>query len=77
MVENTKKTNQNTKMEMAKGEADPAWLRSLKRESDRLGIPIRELLARHDVNKRATAAKGGLMKKGKYSKGGMPSKKGK
>ena len=77
MVENTRKTNRNTNMEMAKGEADPAWLRSLKRESERLGIPIRDLLARHDVGKRATAAKGGLMKKGKYAKGGMPSKKGK
>jgi hypothetical protein len=77
MVDNTKKTSRNTDIKMAKGEADPAWLRSLKRESDRLGIPIRELLAQHDIKKPTTAAKGGVMKKAAYAKGGMPKKKGK
>ena len=77
MVDNTKKTSRNTDIKMAKGEADPAWLRSLKRESKRLGIPLHELLAQHDVKKPTTAAKGGVMKKAAYAKGGMPKKKGK
>jgi hypothetical protein len=61
-------------MKKAKGDGDPAWLRSLKRESDRLGIPIRDLLAQHDMGKRTAAAKGGLMKKGAYAKGGAVKK---
>jgi len=69
MEKNTKPARKETK---AKGSADPAWLRSLKRESDKLGIPIRDLLAQHNVGSgRVAAAKGGLMKKAGMAKGGM------
>ena len=31
---------------MAKTTGDPAWLKSMKKEADKLGIPVRELLTR-------------------------------
>ena len=52
---------------------DPAWLKSLKAESKKLGIPIRELLTKYDrkptlkdkksKTKSMAAAKGGMAKK--------------
>ena len=48
--------------------ADPAWLRSMKREAEKLGIPLRELLTKSmkskdkpkTKSKTMTAAKGGM-----------------
>ena len=68
---------------MAKSSGDPAWLKSMKREAERLGIPLRELLTRSikpgaapkpkakAKPKTMAAAKGGaMMKKKGYAKGG-------
>ena len=53
-------------------ESDPAWLRSMKKEADKLGLPLRELLTKSlkgtAPKKTMKAAKGGLamvMKDGK------------
>ena len=44
--------------------ADPAWLRSMKREAEKLGIPLRELLTKSmkpkTKSKSMAAAKGGM-----------------
>ena len=75
---------------MAKSSGDPAWLKSMKREAERLGIPLRELLTRSmkpgaapkakpkakAKAKTMVAAKGGMMKKKGAAKGGMMKKKG-
>ena len=65
---------------------DPAWLKAMKKEADKLGIPIRELLTRSmkpsktkpktkPKTKTMTANKGGMPKKKKgYAKGGMKKK---
>jgi hypothetical protein len=66
---------------------DPAWLKAMKKEADKLGIPIRELLTRSmkpttkpkakskAKSKTMTANKGGMPKKKKgYAKGGMKKK---
>ena len=64
---------------------DPAWLKAMKKEADKLGIPIRELLTRSmkpaakpkakAKAKTMTANKGGMPKKKKgYAKGGMKKK---
>ena len=66
---------------------DPAWLKAMKKEADKLGIPIRELLTRSmkpaaktkpkakPKPKTMTANKGGMPKKKKgYAKGGMKKK---
>ena len=63
---------------MAK-DSEPAWLRSMKREAEKLGIPLRELLTKSMKNdkpaKKMTAAKGGMAKKpAKMMYGGMPKK---
>tara|TARA_R110002012_G_scaffold113417_1_gene259498 strand:+ start:200 stop:403 length:204 start_codon:yes stop_codon:yes gene_type:complete len=66
---------------MAK-DSDPAWLRAMKKEADKLGIPLRELLTKSmksktkpkATKKTMTAAKGGMAKK-KMMYGGMPKKK--
>jgi hypothetical protein len=75
---------------MAKASGDPSWLKSMKREAERLGIPLRELLTRSmkpgaapkakpkakAKAKTMVAAKGGMgMKKKGYAKGGMGMKK--
>ena len=66
---------------------DPAWLKAMKKEADKLGIPIRELLTRSmkpsktkpkakPKPKTMTAKKGGMAKKKKgYAKGGAMMKK--
>ena len=64
---------------------DPAWLKAMKKEADKLGIPIRELLTRSmkpsktkpkAKPKTMTAKKGGMAKKKKgYAKGGAMMKK--
>lgn len=64
---------------MAK-DSDPAWLKSMKKEADRLGIPLRDLLTRSIKKdkpaKKMTAAKGGMAKKpAKMMYGGMTKKK--
>ena len=73
---------------MAKASGDPSWLKSMKREAERLGIPLRELLTRSmkpgaapkakpkAKAKTMVAAKGGMMKKKGAAKGGMMKKKG-
>ena len=74
---------------MAKSSGDPSWLKSMKREAERLGIPLRELLTRSmkpgaapkakpkAKAKTMVAAKGGMgMKKKGAAKGGMMKKKG-
>ena len=60
---------------MAKGTIDPAWLKAMKREADKLGIPLRELLTKaikpatkpkaKAKPKSMAAAHGGMMKKKK------------
>ena len=58
---------------MAKGTIDPAWLKAMKREADKLGIPLRELLTKATKpatkpkakTKSMAAARGGMMKKAK------------
>ena len=54
---------------------DPAWLKSMKEESKRLGIPMRDMLTKFDKKptlknkksktKTVSAAKGGMAKKKK------------
>ena len=54
---------------------DPAWLKSMKEESKRLGIPMRDMLTKFDKKptlkdkksktKTVRAAKGGMAKKKK------------
>jgi hypothetical protein len=63
--------------------SDPAWLKSMKKEADKLGIPLRELLTRSTKPakkpkakaKTMAAARGGaMMKKKGMAKGGMKKK---
>ena len=70
---------------MAKTTGDPAWLKSMKKEADKLGIPIRELLTRSmkpaakpkakAKTKTMAAKKGGMMKKKTMARGGAAMKK--
>ena len=70
---------------MAKTTGDPAWLKSMKKEADKLGIPIRELLTRSikpaaktkakPKAKTMAAKKGGMMKKKTMARGGAMMKK--
>jgi len=68
---------------MAKTTGDPAWLKSMKKEADKLGIPIRELLTRSmkpkakpkTKTKTMAAKKGGMMKKKTMARGGAMMKK--
>mgnify|MGYP004011407173 CR=1 FL=1 len=60
---------------------DPPWLRALKKEADKLGVPLRELMTMYEKGrdpkkavKTMTAAKGGVAKK-KMMRGGAASKK--
>jgi hypothetical protein len=68
---------------MTKPTGDPAWLKSMKKEADKLGIPLRELLTRSTKPakkpkakaKTMAAARGGaMMKKKGMAKGGMKKK---
>ena len=49
--------------------ADPAWLRSMKREAEKLGIPLRELLTKSMKPKDKPKTKSKSMA---AAKGGMP-----
>ncbi len=70
---------------MAKTTGDPAWLKYMKKEADKLGIPIRELLTRSmkpaakpkakPKAKTMAAKKGGMMKKKTMARGGAMMKK--
>ncbi len=68
---------------MTKPTGDPAWLKSMKKEADKLGIPLRELLTRSmkpakkpKAKAKTTAAKkGGMMKKKTMARGGAAMKK--
>jgi hypothetical protein len=60
--------------------AEPAWLKSLKKEADKLGVPLRELLTMYEKGKdpkkeTMKAAKGGMAKKTMMMRGGMAKKK--
>jgi len=60
--------------------AEPAWLKSLKKEADKLGVPLRELLTMYEKGKdpkkeTMKAAKGGMAKKTMMRGGGMAKKK--
>ena len=48
---------------------DPAWLRAMKKEADKLGIPLRELLTKSMKSKAKPKAKSKTMT---AAKGGMP-----
>ena len=66
---------------MAKTTGDPAWLKAMKKEADKLGIPLRELLTRSmkpkakPKTKTTAAKKGGMMKKKTMARGGAAMKK--
>lgn len=49
---------------------EPAWLKAMKKEADKLGIPIRELLTQN-MKKKAPAKKKTVM----AAKGGYMAKK--
>jgi hypothetical protein len=66
---------------MSKTTTEPAWLKAMKKEADKLGIPIRELLTQNmkkapakkktpaaGKKKTVMAAKGGYMTKKKKKK---------
>ena len=66
---------------MAKTTGDPAWLKAMKKEADKLGIPLRELLTRSmkpkakPKTKTTAAKKSGMMKKKTMARGGAMMKK--
>ena len=59
---------------------DPPWLRALKKEADKLGVPLRELMTMYEKGRdpkkavKMKAAKGGVAK-AKMMRGGAASKK--
>ena len=55
---------------------DPAWLKAMKKEADKLGIPLRELLTQN-MKKKAPAKKpaAGKKKTVMAAKGGYMAKK--
>ena len=62
------------------GSSDPAWLKAMKKEADKLGIPLRELLTRSmkkdkPAPKKAAAKKGGMMKKKGMARGGVSKRR--
>jgi len=71
------------KMKRGGDTSEPAWLKALKKEADKLGVPLRELMTMYekgrDPKKAVTmkAAKGGAAKKKPMLRGGgmMPKKK--
>ena len=62
------------------GSGDPAWLKAMKKEADKLGLPLRELLTKSmkkskSTPKKAAAKKGGMMKKKGMARGGISKKR--
>ena len=59
---------------------DPPWLKALKKEAEKLGVPLRELMTMYEKGRdpkkavKMTAAKGGVAKK-KMMRGGTATKK--
>ena len=69
------------KMKRGGDTSDPAWLKALKKEAEKLGVPLRELMTMYEKGrdpkkavKKMTAAKGGVAK-AKMMRGGAASKK--
>ena len=68
------------KMKRGGDTSDPAWLKALKKEAEKLGVPLRELMTMYekgrDPKKAVTmkAAKGGAAKK-TMMRGGAAAKK--
>ena len=54
---------------------DPAWLKAMKKEADKLGIPIRELLTRSMKPSKTKPKAKPKPKTMTANKGGMPKKK--
>ena len=60
---------------------DPPWLKSLKKEAETLGVPLRELMTMYEKGRdpkkavKMKAAKGGVAKKTPMRGGGMGKKK--
>lgn len=52
--------------------SDPAWLKALKKEAEKLGIPLRDLMTMYEKGKDPKAAKKKTMK---AAKGGMAKTK--
>ena len=59
---------------------DPPWLRALKKEAEKLGVPLRDLMTMYEKGRdpkkavKMTAAKGGVAKN-KMMRGGTATKK--
>ena len=68
------------KMSKGGSSSDPAWLKSLKKEAEKLGVPLRELMTMYEKGRdpkkavKMKAAKGGVAK-AKMMRGGAASKK--
>jgi len=67
------------KMKEGGDTSDPAWLRAMKKEAEKLGIPLRELLTKSTKpaakEKKTMKAKRGGMAKKKMMRGGAVKKK--
>tara|TARA_B100001939_G_scaffold323951_1_gene315545 strand:- start:36 stop:302 length:267 start_codon:yes stop_codon:yes gene_type:complete len=67
------------KMKRGGETSDPAWLKAMKKEAERLGIPLRELLTKAtkpaSKEKKTMKAKRGGMAKKPMMRGGMAKKK--
>ena len=68
------------KMKRGGDTSDPAWLKALKKEADKLGVPLRELMTMYEKGRdpkktvKMKAAKGGVAK-AKMMRGGSAAKK--
>ena len=68
------------KMKRGGDTSDPAWLKALKKEADKLGVPLRELMTMYEKGRdpkktvKMKAAKGGVAK-AKMMRGGMANGK--
>ncbi len=68
------------KMKRGGDTSDPAWLKALKKEAEKLGVPLRELMTMYEKGRdpkkavKMKAAKGGVAK-AKMMRGGAASKK--
>ena len=68
------------KMSKGGSSSDPAWLKALKKEAEKLGVPLRELMTMYEKGRdpkkavKMKAAKGGVAK-AKMMRGGAASKK--
>ena len=67
------------KMKRGGDTSDPAWLKAMKAEAEKLGIPLRELLTKAtkpaSKDKKPMKAKRGGMAKKKMMRGGAVKKK--